>query len=537
MKTEGIESVPHHGLKVSTDAYSRLKAFHGGGVYWDRQDLIRETLGQILPPVQQVEEGGKRFGIFQNIVSGKDTLWKSKPVSGASVPPEEIKRLNTALEAFKRKAEAPGVQTEARDIIQQFRLPDISKDPELYRLCGPWWDRKLQVLWGCERIPDSSLAPMAAVDKLPIDKAYGLKRILSLLALLLLLCALLAAIFWGWPALKNWYAHKYNQPPTAAIRLDSVDENNRIATISDNGSRDPDGTLKSWRVAWGDGREDQFIQPPLKTAHTYDSERDYTISLWCVDNYGATSMPPASTNISFYLLKRQKAAAQVRLEAQQEADQIKAAALAEAAKLKEEAQKQKDLAAQQAQQAKEAQALAKKKMAEAEQAQQKAQAELAAAEQAKTNLPPVAQPPAPQPPQPPKPEPAPPSNAGSEPQADKPMHADPAVKGATQLISQNLEIIKGGAGRPLSGNTIEAILVVRDSAHANASVDVIEWVVDGKAYHTGNAQFTTSLTVAEHDVSVKTTHLGILSTAKAKVVVTGAQTQATDPSYKVVPVQ
>src|SRR5882757_4353511 len=138
MRTEGIESIRNRGLKVSNDTFAILKAFQGGGVYWDHQNLIRETLSQFLPPVQQVEEAGKRFGMFQNIVAGKDTLWKSKPVGGASVPPEEINRLNAALEAFKRKADASDTQSNAKEIIQQFRLPDISKDPELYRLCGPW---------------------------------------------------------------------------------------------------------------------------------------------------------------------------------------------------------------------------------------------------------------------------------------------------------------------------------------------------------------------------------------------------------------
>src|SRR6266481_6904598 len=166
---------------------------------------------------------------------------------------------------------------------------------------------------------------------MPDDPKKG-KKSLVVVAVVLLLCAVA-----GWLVFKSRNAKTSNMPPIAALRLDSLDETNRVATLSDNGSHDPDGTLQSWRIAWGDGKEDNLSSIPQKAAHTYDTEGEYTISLWCVDNDGATSSPPAMTNVTFDFLKRQKALELAQAEAKREADRLKEAeAQREADRLKEE---------------------------------------------------------------------------------------------------------------------------------------------------------------------------------------------------------
>src|SRR6266481_2374312 len=206
---------------------------------------------------------------------------------------------------------------------------------------------------------------------MPDDPKKG-KKSLVVVAVVLLLCAVA-----GWLVFKSRNAKTSNMPPIAALRLDSLDETNRVATLSDNGSHDPDGTLQSWRIAWGDGKEDNLSSIPQKAAHTYDSEDEYTISLWCVDNYGATSSPPAMTNITFDFLKRQKALEQ----AKREADRLKEEqARKEAERLEQE--RQKEMAAEEARKAREQQELEEKRKAEAELARQKAK------EAAETPIPP-----------------------------------------------------------------------------------------------------------------------------------------------------
>src|SRR5882757_8651613 len=102
------------------------------------------------------------------------------------------------------------------------------------------------------------------------------KKALAIVAVVLILCGV-----GGYLAIKSRQTKAPNLPPIAALQLDFLDETNRIATLSDNGSHDPDGTLQSWRIAWGDGKEDKVSAVPKKAAHTYDAEGEYTISVWC----------------------------------------------------------------------------------------------------------------------------------------------------------------------------------------------------------------------------------------------------------------
>jgi hypothetical protein len=196
---------------------------------------------------------------------------------------------------------------------------------------------------------------------MPDEPKKGNKS-LAVVAVVLVLCAVVAA----WLVFRSRREKTSNMPPIAALRLDFLDETNRVATLSDNGSHDPDGTLQSWRIAWGDGKEDNLSAIPQKAAHTYASEGGYTISLWCVDNIGATSSLPARTNIIFDFLKRQQAQA----EAKREADRLKEGqARTEAERLEQE--RQKELAAQEARKARDQQELEEKRKAEAELARQK----------------------------------------------------------------------------------------------------------------------------------------------------------------------
>ncbi len=551
MKVEGIEIIPSGGLKVSTAVFTRLKAFQGGGDYWDQQALIRESLGQILPPVQQVLESGISFGVFHRNVASKETLCKSKPVGAARIPENEIRRLESALEVFKKKADDPDTQHNAKAFIQQFQLPDITKDPDLYRLCGPWWNRKLQVLWGCERMPDSSVTPLVAISKLPIDKAYNIRRFVGFFSILLLVCALIAACVLGWPVLKRWSAMAFNNAPVAALRLDSVDETNRIASVSDNGSKDPDGVLKSWHIAWGDGQENDFTEAPKQARHCYKTERDYTITFWCVDNYGATSSPPVHINVTFSLLKRLKAFDQAQLDAKRESDQIKDDAKKEADQIKEEAKKEADrikneaitkqaLADQESAREKHDKEVGGQKLKEAEDAtvRSKTNTPSVALAMPTNNLPRVNQDlrPAPQSTERPATNSQPGEFALPEPLGETPSNAEP-VKGGQRLMFSNLEILKAGVGQLKPDKTLEAILLVRDKSHPNAPLDILEWVVDGKAYHTGNAQFTSRVAVGDHMVGVRVRNLGSQQTIKARVVVTGTQTQTTEPNFTVFPLR
>jgi hypothetical protein len=512
MKTKGLESIRNEGLKVSMASFNRIKAFKEGGDYWDNQTLIRESLGEFLPPIEQIEEGGQRNGLFRKTVRDRDVLWKSSPVGKVLIPSAEIHRLSDAITAFKNKAERSETTPNAKDIINHFRLPDISKEPDLYRIYGPWWDRKLQVLWGVERIPDSSLDPVTAIAKLPIDKSYSLKRWCMMVALLCFLCALLALLWHGVPAARQWIAKRLNRPPIAVLKLDSLDEPKLVATVSDSGSYDSDGHLERWTISWGDGKTNDFSIAPTLVNHTYDTERDYTISLTCVDNYGATSAPPASVSANFDYQKRKTALAEANRAAQEILQ-----------KAKDEAEHTTEGARAAEEKAKQGEKVAEQKQVEAEEALKHAQEQAADAERKL------------------KEERPPPSVAGistnqvpteaasgpndksgplksNESSVPTPTNGSPASsgdgeseasksgphmdnrKGAQVMKDSIYEIVKAGTGQFGKDGKLQIMLVVRDKASPNKPISVQEWQANGRSYKNGNSQLTISLPVGEYIV-------------------------------------
>jgi len=296
------------------------------------------------------------------------------------------------------------------------------------------------------------------------------KKSLAIVAVVLLLCAVAAA----WLVFKSRQAKAPNMPPIAALRLDFLDPTNRVATLSDNGSHAQDGTLRSWRIAWGDGKEDNLSSVPRKAAHTYGSEGEYTISLWCADNHGATSSPPAITNITFDFLKRQKAIEQAQAEAKREADRLKEEqARKEAERLEQE--RQKELAAQEARKAKEQQDLEEKRRAEAELARQKAKAA------AETPIPPPSTPLA--------------AGLSDNPSSRRIVYTPPGYAHAEfQIYKEKTE------GTEPDGNLL-VILVVRCVNFPNTPIATSDWQIDGKDVQLQAGRIRASLSQGRHEVT------------------------------------
>jgi flagellar motor protein MotB len=310
------------------------------------------------------------------------------------------------------------------------------------------------------------------------DEPKRNKKPLAIIAVVLVLGGLVAA----WLFLKR--APTPNQAPIAALRLDSIDETNRVATLSDGGSHDADGTLQSWRIAWGDGKEETLSSMPQKAVHTYTSEGEYTVSLWCVDNLGATSSPPAMTNITFDFLKRQKALelaqaeatdrlkqeeARKQAEAQREADRLKQEeARKQAERLEQERQKQKELAALEAQKAKEQQELEAKRKAEAELAQQKAK------------------------------EAATPSLAAALP--DNPASRTVIYTPLGYTIGEFQICKEATAGQGKDG-TLQVILVTRCVNFPHTAVPTANWQIDGKEFHLQAGRIRAALSPGRHEVT------------------------------------
>ncbi len=307
------------------------------------------------------------------------------------------------------------------------------------------------------------------------DETKKNKMPLAILTVVLLLGVLMAA----WLVLKPGRAKAPNLAPIAALRLDAIDETNRIATLSDGGSHDPDGTLRSWRIAWGDGKEEDLSSAPQKIAHTYPSEGEYTISLSCIDNLGATSKPPAVTNITFDFLKRQKALEFAQAETKRQADAKREAdrlreeeARKQAERLEQERKKQMELAAaQEAQKAREQQELEAKRKAEAELAQQKAR-------EAATP-PPI------------------PLGAGlsDDPSSRNVIYTPPGYTlGEFQIYKEKTE------GKGNNGNSL-VILATRCVNVPGIFIRTADWQIDGKAVGVQAGRIRASLSPGPHEVT------------------------------------
>jgi len=202
-----IQLIPHQGLRVAEPEYLPLKAYQSGGFYWDgeAQKVIRSILGDFLPPLVQAWPAGQRTGLFQLFAGSQEVLCQSRPASPRNpIPARQLQLLSRCLEDFKRKADSPETTPNNRHIIQQFKLPDFDRDPELYRVSGGFWNRRLHVLWGCERAAESSLPSAAALAKLPSTGAFNIpKQYLRWLAALLALVLLLLLLWWLWSSLHH----------------------------------------------------------------------------------------------------------------------------------------------------------------------------------------------------------------------------------------------------------------------------------------------------------------------------------------------
>ena len=188
------------GLLARAGDYEPLRAFSQGGFYWDRvpQQLIRESgLAEFLPPVEVEKDDRGKYGRFHLEQGRRELLTRSKPLGRRRIPPDQLRRLHQAIEGFNQRAAEPGAQQQNRELIQRFRLPNLALEPELYRLAGPWWNRRLQILWGCERTRDLSLPLTTAAAKLgpiasTISGGYWAR------------CCSAAAVLAAWWLCSNW---------------------------------------------------------------------------------------------------------------------------------------------------------------------------------------------------------------------------------------------------------------------------------------------------------------------------------------------
>jgi hypothetical protein len=333
------------GVFISSKEYRVLKPFQDGGSFWDShsQEIIREQLGDFLPRVYPSRRGSEDGGLFQRFISNKEVLGGSTPVPHGRVPPDELKRLKEATNRLRLAAEAETTQRNNREILASFRLPNPETDPELYRLRGRPWNRKLEILWGCEKREDSSLPPIQASNVLQPDPVYQVKKgfwwFLLVLAIVLGFVLLWLFLDRGLPILK----HMMNARPVVVSQVEIVDLPNRIVVLDLSDSYDRDGEIDKFQIAWGDDTVLNVLGADRVHRHQYEIDGRFEIAVVAVDDRDKPSRPNLTTvTLDHAEQLRLEEAERVRLVAEEQArTDAEAAFLAERARRVREAEEER----------------------------------------------------------------------------------------------------------------------------------------------------------------------------------------------------
>jgi hypothetical protein len=194
------------GLQVSLDEYRKIHVDGGGACFLDipSQTVIREgELGKFLAHAQ--EDLHTRQLLFELVDERGEVLSSSRPLRNKrELPISEIDRLERAIAELKEKLNSSStLPPKSRVLVEQLSLPDPDSAPEMYRIYGPTSHRRLGVLWGCETASGRSVAPDVAVERLRRRVQAGwwiVMEQLLWLALFALPLFLLAIMAWSlWP--------------------------------------------------------------------------------------------------------------------------------------------------------------------------------------------------------------------------------------------------------------------------------------------------------------------------------------------------
>ena len=144
------------GVLVPLTRYEKTGLGGGDGFFWDYSDMIRDRFGNFLPAVEEFKES--QWVRFRLRIKNREVCQSSREVSGRhDVPAREWARLARTVKKLKDELEQDSrLPKDSKRVLEQFRLPDVDKAPELYRLYGPRHARKLLILWGCRPIEKSA---------------------------------------------------------------------------------------------------------------------------------------------------------------------------------------------------------------------------------------------------------------------------------------------------------------------------------------------------------------------------------------------
>jgi hypothetical protein len=236
------------------------------------QKILHHSLKRFLPKVSAAEQDGAKVHVFQlfrkpkgddgsgNQPPGVDPKEEERCAQSVRlhrwdrIPTSELEKLKKACADLRSRQNTHGIPANTETLMKTLQFPDPALNPELYRLYGKRWDRRLAILWGLE-ITGAGLAPETAIERLR-GWSTGDKWIrgLWLGVLPLIVCAVLAC---GGFALWQYFTVAQRQREIDALaKIDEVVADSRYYR------NEADAALQRAREPYSD---DQIIEVKDKT--------------------------------------------------------------------------------------------------------------------------------------------------------------------------------------------------------------------------------------------------------------------------------
>jgi len=185
------------GMRVDLTEYPPLR-YGDGSEHFLRMDQAVFRQGKLATYLTHAtHENDSVLFELSNTPGGKELASVSKTIGSQSVPEAAIKQLEDGFRELFEVAKNPQLPTRSRQIIQEFKLPDPECQREFYRTAGPFWNRQLLVLWGCEQIAGTSLPPLQALKKLRLYIKPNWRTQLERAAAAILLLGVILLVAWG----------------------------------------------------------------------------------------------------------------------------------------------------------------------------------------------------------------------------------------------------------------------------------------------------------------------------------------------------
>lgn len=190
-----ITAIPNGGLNVSMKGYRRVRTYIGGPDFWHPsfQDVLRDRLSPFLPAMEY--DSSSDCVNAKYVEKSKELLCSSAPLLGGGamgrkIPPHVVENFARALQRLRSALADPGIDPNARKMLEAFTLPEPTGAPELYRFVGSGKDTRMFIIWGMEHGPGSSVKavdidpetffPKYLIDNGPNWKAVGTGAIILL---------------------------------------------------------------------------------------------------------------------------------------------------------------------------------------------------------------------------------------------------------------------------------------------------------------------------------------------------------------------